>query len=68
MVPRLVFLEMDRADIVTGGLEGGGGRERMLRCWRLKVDTGTASDDSEAGVTVDGESLDTKWRCRLQLR
>ena len=32
MVPRLVFLEMDRADIVTGGwrVEGGGLNTEVL--------------------------------------
>ena len=38
-----------------------------MSCGRLEVDTGTASDDSDVGVTVDGESLNTKCRCRLQL-
>ena len=62
VVPRLVFLE--RTDIVRVGWRV---EAWVLRCWRLEVDTGTASDDSDAGVTVDGESLNTKSRCRLQL-
>ena len=51
MVPRLVFLEMDRADIVTGGWRV---EAWVMSYGRIEVDTGTNSDDSDAGPPLEG--------------